>query len=145
MPQCKGYDTRMGLWRARRLRSCTNNSLHETILPGMDTCRSTRFSGLSLVRANSNTHTFRHKSYTTDPWHSHAQHDTSPLEGNKGNPGPLLMCHTPGHGLHPSTTQLSPTMRLGQHPLGRLRSNPSVTGAATQLRPPDLGSRTKLA
>jgi len=144
MPPCNGHGTWIGLWKAQRLRSCTNSSLHETILPGMDTCRSTRFSDLSLVRANSNTHTFRHKSCTTVPWPCHTQHTTSPLGRSKGSPAPPLMCDTPGHGLHPSTKQLSPTTRSGQNPLGLLRSNPSETGAATQIRPPDLCSRVKL-
>jgi len=86
MPQDNGHCTQMGRWEAHRLRTRTNDSLHDTIPPGMDTCRPTRFSDLILVRGNnssprlnSSTHIFRHRTYTTFPWPCHTLHDTSPL------------------------------------------------------------------
>ena len=90
MPQGNGHYTQMGRWQAHRLRTRTNDSLHNTIPPGMDTCRPTRFSDLSLVRGNnssprlnSSTHNFRHRTCTTFPWPCHNLHDTSPLGKNK--------------------------------------------------------------
>ena len=41
-----------GLMASPPLRTCTNDSLHDTILLGMDTCGPTLFSDLSLVRGN---------------------------------------------------------------------------------------------
>ena len=131
------------------LRTCTKN-LHDTILSGMDTCKSYRFSDLSLIQCKSNcvvpnrSNNFSRRNMGSTARPCHFLHYNL-QDSNKGSPAPLPFCNCRSYGPQPFPEKSSPMMRSGKNPLGLPGFNLSETVGDTPTLREDRGRRTNLA